>query len=307
MSEYYRRADGTATSQVTNITCAMNLVIELYGDLRADDFGPRKLKVVRDAMVAADWCTTTVQQRVGMIRRVWRWLASEELVPADVWHGLRALPPLQAGRGEARATPPVAPVPEADIEAVVRRVPDVIAAMIKLQYYTGARPGEVCAMRAADLETGGAVWVYTPQTHKQTHLGRTRRILLGPKAQDIVRPYLAGRRTTAYLFSPLEAKRQRLEKCRTHRAGGHGTVAKGRLQDRYTTRAYGQYIKHVCLRHGIQPWSPNRLRHNAATRLRKEFGLDVAQAVLGHTKADVTQVYAEVDLRKAASAMAKIG
>jgi integrase len=54
-------------------------------------------------------------------------------------------------------------------------------------------------------------------------------------------------------------------------------------------------------------WHPHQLRHNAATRLRKEFGLDVARAVLGHASAAVTEVYAEMDLEKAAEAMERVG
>ena len=59
---------------------------------------------------------------------------------------------------------------------------------------------------------------------------------------------------------------------------------------------------------GVAPkWHPHQLRHNAATRLRREFGLDVARAVLGHSSPVVTEVYAELDQAKAAEAMAKIG
>jgi len=50
-----------------------------------------------------------------------------------------------------------------------------------------------------------------------------------------------------------------------------------------------------------------RVRHNAATELRKEFGLEAAQILLGHSKADVTQVYAERDDNRAAAVVAKIG
>ena len=42
-------------------------------------------------------------------------------------------------------------------------------------------------------------------------------------------------------------------------------------------------------------WAPNRLRHTRATEVRKQFGLEAAQVILGHAKADVTQVYAERD------------
>ena len=54
-------------------------------------------------------------------------------------------------------------------------------------------------------------------------------------------------------------------------------------------------------------WHPNQLRHNAATRLRKEFGLDTARAVLGHSSTAVTEVYAELDSEKAAAAMERVG
>jgi integrase len=59
----------------------------------------------------------------------------------------------------------------------------------------------------------------------------------------------------------------------------------------------------VCKKNDVPHWHSNQLRHNAATRLRKEFGLAVAQVVLGHSKADITQVYAEIDLEKAIRAM----
>ena len=63
----------------------------------------------------------------------------------------------------------------------------------------------------------------------------------------------------------------------------------------------------VAVKRVAPKWHPHQLRHNAATRLRREFGLDVARAVLGHSSPVVTEVYAELDQAKAAEAMAKIG
>jgi integrase len=54
-------------------------------------------------------------------------------------------------------------------------------------------------------------------------------------------------------------------------------------------------------------WHPNQLRHSFATRVRKEYGLEAAQVMLGHSRADVTQVYAERDEHLAAMVAAKIG
>lgn len=56
-------------------------------------------------------------------------------------------------------------------------------------------------------------------------------------------------------------------------------------------------------------WSPNRLRHNAATILRQEFGVDVAQTVLGHAMGSriTAQVYAEANIAKAIDAIRRVG
>ena len=54
-------------------------------------------------------------------------------------------------------------------------------------------------------------------------------------------------------------------------------------------------------------WSPNRLRHSAGTEIRKRFGLEAAQVILGHASANVTQVYAERDLQKAVDIMREVG
>jgi site-specific recombinase XerD len=57
----------------------------------------------------------------------------------------------------------------------------------------------------------------------------------------------------------------------------------------------------------LPDWHVNQLRHAAATQIRHEFGLEAAQVILGHAKADVTQVYAERDAALAAEIMRKIG
>jgi integrase len=54
-------------------------------------------------------------------------------------------------------------------------------------------------------------------------------------------------------------------------------------------------------------WHPNQLRHTFATRVRKDHGLEAAQVLLGHSRADVTQVYAERNEELAAVVAAKIG
>jgi integrase len=54
-------------------------------------------------------------------------------------------------------------------------------------------------------------------------------------------------------------------------------------------------------------WAPNRLRHTFATEVRKRHGLEVAQIALGHSQANVTQVYAERDMARGIEVARAIG
>ena len=71
-------------------------------------------------------------------------------------------------------------------------------------------------MRPADIDMTGAVWLYTPRSHKTGYLGREKQVPLGPKAQEILKPFL-GRPPEAYLFCPAEAEAWRNEQRVVHR------------------------------------------------------------------------------------------
>jgi integrase len=88
--------------------------------------------------------------------------------------------------------------------------------MIELQLLSGMRPGEVCIMRAKDLETSGDVWIYRPEKHKEENRGHAREIYLGPKAQAVVKKFLKPS-TEAYLFSPADAEDARHAERRSSR------------------------------------------------------------------------------------------
>ena len=58
---------------------------------------------------------------------------------------------------------------------------------------------------------------------------------------------------------------------------------------------------------GVPHWHPHQLRHNAATNLRREFGIELARIILGHATAFTTEIYAEADRQQAMEVVAKIG
>jgi integrase len=52
---------------------------------------------------------------------------------------------------------------------------------------------------------------------------------------------------------------------------------------------------------------PNQLRHNAATRIRKDYRAEAAQTILGHRNLKVTEIYAERNMEEAKRIMAEAG
>ena len=75
----------------------------------------------------------------------------------------------------------------------------------------------------------------------------------------------------------------------------------------YNVNAYRIAIHRACEKAGQPKWSPNQLRHTAATEVRKKFGLEAAQVICGHQSADVTQVYAERDAELAMKVAKAVG
>lgn len=255
-------------------------------------------------------------KRIGRIKRMFRWGVENEMVQAGVTQALSAVAGLAAGRSDARESLPVKPVPEAFVDAIKSKVSPQVWAMIELQRYTGMRPGEVTTMRGCDIDTSGKVWVYTPPQHKTSWRGHERKIYLGPRAQAVLRLWLRTD-THTFLFQPREAvaaRRDALRKTRkTPLSCGNraGTNCKSKPKKApgllYTPRSYYQAIRTACINAQVPHWHPHQLRHNAATFLRREFGLDASRVVLGHRSPKITEQYAELDWTKAADVMAKVG
>ena len=77
--------------------------------------------------------------------------------------------------------------------------------------------------------------------------------------------------------------------------------------ERYTTKTYHHAVQYGCKRAGVSARHPHQLRHNAATWLRREFGVEVVRVILGHGRLETTEIYAEADRDKAMAAMGQVG
>jgi integrase len=308
---------------------ALDALTEKYGDVPADEVGAPELTRLRDAMVIGTdrhgitrarsiW---TVNGRLRIIKQAFKWARLYGLVTKETAYDVSLVPALRVGRSEAKAPRKVLPVPESIIEATIAAATPTIADMIRVMLWTGMRPGELCAMRACDLERDGDVWIYRPVSHKTEHHGKDRIILVGPQAQAILQPYIARRqKLSEYVFLPVEAHRERLE------ARGFEKVAAYQLSRsnfkpgrkfqadtfygqvcRTCDRAFDADGKKRAARDYSHRWHPHRLRHNAATRVRELLGIEAAKDLLGHSSLSTAMIYAEKSMDRMKEIARKAG
>ena len=327
-------------TECVRIRLAIKSLIRLYGYSPAADFGPQQLVVLQKALIKDGLSLKTVNDRIAVIRRGFRWGVAQGFLPGTILPGLDAVENLRAGRTTAKPPRKVKPVPDADIEEVRQVVSPQIRALIDLQLLTGARPGELVRLRPKDIhrsagKADGGVWTATLEDHKTAHLGKEPRVIMfGPQAQAILAPFMF-RGDDAFLFSPAEAEKWRHEEARANRKTRVQPSQQKRNEDRrlrqrkrppsdqYDVATYRRAIKRAVGRinearraestaAGVDPvlmpaWHPHQLRHNAATNLRKQFGAEMARIILGHHSLKMTEVYAERDLAAARQVMGRVG
>lgn len=330
---YYAGPDGKTTNAAANIYESLRYVLKLYGRTPAIEFGPLKLKAVRQAMMDEGRVRSNINRHISRIKSVFRWASENELIPGAVYHGLAALSGLRRGHSEAVESDPVQPVAVEHVETVLPFVSPQVAAMVRLQLASGMRPGEVVIMRGCDIEANGKLWVYRPSKHKTMNRGHERTIFLGPKAQAIIQPFLKPD-LQAFIFSPADADAWRRAKLHAQRKTpmSCGNKPGSNCQrypgpkpgDCYAVVSYARAIRRGCESafpppadmadaEQVRQWRkahhfhPHQLRHTAATELRKTHGLEAAQVVLGHKAIAATQIYAEKNNEQAMRIMAEVG
>lgn len=329
--------NGQPTSERGCIAQAARPLVRLFGTKAAADFGPVDLQVVRAAIakplrvlehddaapakrrrtLPAVLARGTVNKHVHRIRRMFRWAVAQELVPAATWQALLAVSALRRGAKHVRETAPVRAVTWRDVELVLPHLSATLRAVVELMWHTGARPSEALQVRLADIDRTGPVWLFRPASHKTEHLGRERLIPLGPRAQAVLLPFLKAD-PQAFLFDPREdakeRSRRRHAKRKTppwpsHLARRRDPALLGQdCNDHYRTDVLGKAVARACKLAKLETrWTPNQLRHSAATRIRREFGIEAASVILGHSNLQTTQIYAEADRLRAIEIASVVG
>jgi integrase len=331
--QYYRQVDAFAagpepqyseTGEADNMEFSLRVLKDLFAELHPQNFTPQDLEKCQKEMIERNLARTTINARINRIRRFFKWLTRKGHV-RGMLEDLKAVAPIQRGRTAAPEPAPIKAVHRHEVDSVFTFMSPTIQSMVDVEWLAGMRPGEVVVMRTGDIDMSGELWIYSPAMHKTKWRGKTRKIVLGPQCQDIIRPLLKTD-LQAFIFSPRQsreasafqkrsARKTPVQPSQIDRTKENPKKSPG---DRYTTHSYRRSIHNACDAAskcaGVAPlewsalrWSPNQLRHACATRLEKRYGLEVARAVLGHSVSETTEGYVHADTEKAERVMGEVG
>lgn len=297
---------------------AVKALVALWGTLDVDELTPKKLRDCVKWWASKGLVRRACNRHLRRLKFVFRWLESEEHIPGGIYHRLLTATGLSRGEEGVIEHGEVLPVPEEHLAATLPHLGRVVRAMVELQLVTGMRPGELVQLRPVDIVCGGkvelrpgkghwlelgGVWMYRPVRHKTLNRGQLRLILIGPKGQAILAPFLVDRPVDMPCFSPKEAAVDWLvDNGRKVRWGKSRTPT-----DAYKPQSYGHAVAKACKRAGVPHWHPHAIRHNAASRLDAEFGTEMARILLGHSSTTTTDGYILRDLKKAVAAASEAG
>jgi integrase len=263
------RKHGRTTSELYCQRSAIRPLRELFADALADQIGPQQLTEVRERMVGYGWSRRSINLHVSRIRAVWKWGASLGLVPAAAWQSLQSVAGLRRGRSAARESTGRRPVTWRQLRAVLRACSPKCGRLVRLQWLTGMRPGEACALDPSQLDRSGPLWRYVvpvavAKTGKEVYW-------LGPRAQRLLADLSSG---------PLWPHQR---------------------------SAYTRHVARACRRAGCEPFSPHCLRHSHGTIVRDRYGAEAASARLNHSRLSTTEIYTATASGLARRVAAEIG
>ena len=261
----YRMADGRVTSARLRLGRNLNYVAAAIGELQLHRLRPAHMRQAVEALVGRQsLARTTVNKAVARFAAVLQWARGagriDKIVLRDLLDELR---PFSRDDLPNREHKVQKYVPSADeVAKIAAAAPPVVGAMIRAQFASGARPGEIIAMRWSDLDRRDPeIWTYTVRSEhaKTAHHGKK---LVYSVPAVLVRDLVP--------------------------TGPVGRVFEGAPT---TVKGYALALASACRRVGLPRISGHCVRHAAATESARRHGAAVAQALLNHSSLAQTSTY----------------
>lgn len=276
MAQYWlwatKRYEASRT-ELRDIKHSLPELRKLHESTPLSHFNLTSLETVRQCMIDVGRPRKLINQRIGRIKRMFHWAAQRKLISVELLHELLLLKNLRPGESAARETKPVTGVDPAIVNLTLPHVSIRVAAMIRLQQWTGMRPGEVTGLRWDMIDASHEPW-----TSKFNFKRKARVVFLGGKSRFLLSQWKQDHGSDGFIFS--------------HRGG-----------KRVHVRNYYKAIAKACKKANAPHWHPHQLRHSAATQIQLQVATEAlkrASLTLGHGGVQITKTYAHGDLEIAA-------
>ena len=299
------KKDKISAKQWGNYKSLIEILLSQYAGLPAHEFSPNKLRTLRVEFVKRGYVRQQCNKRAGLVRSIFKWGASHELVAAETWNALRSLEYIKKGETIAPEGKKRKAIPQSYIERTLAELSPTVAAMVRIHLATAARPSEICSMRIENIDrTNPDLWVFRLDSHKTDWLedddGRV--IYLARQEIAILAPIIKDR-AVGFVFCPQAAVAEHKAKRRTQTRGQKKTPSrvkrdaerektpKVKFNECYTPTAYRRAIARACQRAKVPHWFPYGLRHTGVTNVGLEHGIEAARHVAGHKDLRTTLGY----------------
>jgi hypothetical protein len=328
--------DGTLSSHFQKVKWHTRPLSELYGDQSPEAFTAQKLSELRGTMRTGKWrekpkpkkwAVSYANAAVKSIIEFFAWLEANGLVAPGKREHLMSIKPLRHELVQERGV-----VSDAAVETVCKYTSPTVAAIIKLQRLSAARPSEILRMTPGEIDRSRAVWVYSPRRHKTAWHGIVRQIPLGEKCQEILTPFLEKCQPDEFLFKPSDTKEwhrsRRLGKQKPDRTTPIypselkrrkklidqrriKRVSKPRDMSGYNRQTYYKAVKYAIKKakkagEQMSDWFPYMLRHTRITEVQQKYGWEEAAAFAGHASPSTTKQYSHQRKARALELASKI-
>lgn len=191
------------------------------------------------------WGSSTRHDALGILATAFRWAERAGMIGSNPLQGLRKPP--KASRG-AKAV-----ISAEEHARLCAHADPPFRAFLQLLWLTGARPGEVAALRAEQVDHAQGVAVLSE--HKTAHLGKSRVLFLSPEALAVIRGL--GR--------------------------AEGLLFPGEAGQPMTAQAIGKRLRRLCVKAGVRNCTPYGYRHSfASDALAKGVPDAQVAALMGH-------------------------
>ncbi len=273
--KHYRRRSGQPTREHLNMRAAIDHYMHYAGEgFDLARLNRHQIRAWLDQLAAEKLSRPYINACLSRLRRFARWCADLDYISTSPVEQLRLVKPLQPFRTDAREPVKKAPPAIDHFDRILPFLAQPARDVIQLLRLTGARPSELLELTNAEVHIDEHGARLCPLQHKSAHRGKSRVIPLSNRAAAIIDRH----------WRPLLPADQLFPSSRRSTARGHFTIDGLRAA-----------VKRACKRAGVSGFELYDVRRRVAREVRRAGGLDAAQALLGHSKASTTEIYAPID------------